>query len=294
METSLIGGIKLILQRKYIYVNSDGDELTFSIDSEFIIKTIDGVSENNIDLSTSKSIGQIGETITSKNVQRRSITVDGVINGNTEVNRERLIKLIRPQDNAKLICVLNGYESYYLDITPTMTPKIENTDCASNFQFTLNSAYPYWKNVEGSLTQLTGIVPLFRFERNFTGTWKIGETVVSEFINVKNEGSETIGVEFVLRAKTACRNIKIINVNTLEYFKINYSMKPLEIIRINTGFNNKSIFSSLNGNIIKDVDLLNSTFLQLKPGDNIFKVEVDENKEGLEIETVYEITKVGI
>lgn len=284
----------MIIKRKFIYKNSQGQELIFGLDSEFLLKTIGGISENNIDLSASRSIGQVGETITGKNVQKKSITIDGIINGNVEINRERLLNIIRPKDNAKLICILNDYESYYLDITPTMTPFVSNEDCASDFQFVVNAAYPYWKNTEGSLTRLTGIEPLFRFERNFSGTWKVGQTIVSEFINVNNPGSETIGVEFVLRARTVLRNINIINVNTLEHFSINYTMQPFEIIRIKTGFNQKSINSSINGNIIKHVDLLNSTFLQLSPGDNIFKVIVDENKEGLDIETIYEITKVGL
>ena len=284
----------MILKRKFIYENSDGDQLIFGLESDFLIKTIGGISENNINLSSSKSIGQVGETITSKEVQRRSITIDGIINGNVEVNRERLLNIIRPKDNAKLICVLNNYESYYLDITPSMTPFVQNTDCVANFQFIVNAEYPYWKNITGSSEQLIGIVPKFKFERNFSGTWKIGETIVSEFINVFNSGSETIGVEFVLRAKTACKNIKIINAETFEYFKINYYMQPFEVIKLTTGFNNKKIISSLNGNIIKNVDLLNSTFLQLRPGDNIFKVEVEENEEGLDVEALYEITKVGI
>lgn len=284
----------MIVKRKFIYVNSDGEELELSITSDFLLKKISGISEITTSISSSKSIGQVGETITGTDVQKRNITVNGIINGNVEVNRNRLLNIIRPKDNAKLICVLNDYESYYLDVTPQNTPDVENTDCVANFQFSLNAAYPYWKNTVGSLTQLIGIVPRFRFERNFSGTWKIGETVVSEFINVFNPGSETIGIEFVLRAKTACKNINIVNVKTYEHFKINYSMQPLEVIRLTTGFNNKKIVSSLNGNIIKNVDLLNSTFLQLRPGDNIFKVIVEENQEGLDVEAVYEITKVGV
>ena len=284
----------MIVQRKFIYENSDGDRIILGLESDFIIKTIEGISENNVELSASRSIGQVGETITGKNVQRRSITINGIINGNVEVNRHRLLNIIRPKDNAKLICELNNYESYYLNITPNMTPIVSNTDCVADFQFVVNSEYPYWRNTLGSSEQLIGIVPRFRFERNFSGTWRVGETVVSELINVYNPGSETIGVEFLLRAKTACKNITIVNAETYEYFKINYSMQPFEVIRLTTGFNNKKIISSLNGNIIKDVDLLNSTFLQLRPGDNVFKVIVEENEEGLDVEAIYEITKVGV
>jgi len=71
-------------------------------------------------------------------------------------------------------------------------------------------------------------------------------------------------------------------------------MQAGEEIAITTGYNNKRIISSLNGNIIRYLDLINSVFLQLEPGDNIFKFEADENEQGVEAKIKYSTVKVGL
>ena len=71
-------------------------------------------------------------------------------------------------------------------------------------------------------------------------------------------------------------------------------MQAGEEITITTGYNNKRIISSTNGNIIRYLDLINSVFLQLEPGDNILKFEADVNEIGVEVNINYTTVKVGL
>ena len=69
-----------------------------------------------------------------------------------------------------------------------------------------------------------------------------------------------------------------------------------EKIIISTGYNNKKIVSELDGittNIMNYLDL-NSTFLQLEVGDNLFRYDADDNLSQLEVNIRYTQRYLGI
>jgi len=284
----------MILNRKFLYDNSMGDEIIFALDSNFILNSIEGISSNGIDISSSDSVNQVGSTINYKHVKDKNITINGTIKKNTEANREKLLNVILPRDNAKLYCILDDGSKYYLDVTPATTPIIENIDYGAKFQFVLNCPYPFWKTVSDDLTILNGIQPMFRFSRNFSGTWQVGSSIVSEFINVRNEGNQGVGMDITLKATSKCSGFKVQNVKTLEYIYLEYEMQAGEEVTITTEYNNKRIISSINGNIIRYLDLLNSVFLQLKSGDNIFKFTANFNEDGVEVSITHNTVKAGL
>jgi len=284
----------MILTRKFLYQNSKGEEIFFALDSNFILNSITGISSNTIDIKSSDSIGQIGSTINYKHIKDKNITVNGTIKKDVEVNREKLLSMVLPADNGKLYCLLDNGNKYYIDVTPDTTPIIDNIDYGAKFQFVLNCPYPFWKESDAKLTLLNGIQPRFKFPINFNGTWQVGTSIETEFINVKNKGNQSVGIEITLKAGSQCNGFKIQNVKTLEYIYLNYGMQAGEEVTITTGYNNKKIISNTNGNIIRYLDLLNSVFLQLEPSDNVFKFTADNNKKGVEVSIKYSTVKVGL
>jgi len=283
----------MILTRKFIYQNSKGEEIFFALESNFILNSITGISSNAVDISSSESIGQVGSTINYKHVKEKNITINGAIKKDTEINRNKLLDIILPADNSKLFCLIDD-QKYYIEVTPSTTPIIGNLDIGAKFQFTLNCPYPFWQESKINLTTLNGTQPRFRFPMSFTGTWQVGTSIESEFINVRNKGNQRIGMEVTLKADSLCSGFKIQNVKTLEYIYLDYEMQAGEEIAITTGYNNKRIISDLNGNIIRYLDLINSTFLQLEPGDNIFKFTADSNEQGVQVDVNYSTVKVGL
>ena len=79
-------------------------------------------------------------------------------------------------------------------------------------------------------------------------------------------------------------NPSLINVLTQEYFKVNKTLTAGEEIRINTNIGEKKIVGTLNGvssNYFKYRDL-DSTWLQLAVGDNLFRYDADSGLDVLE------------
>lgn len=284
----------MILTRKFLYQNSKGEEIFFALDSVFILNNIKGISSNIIDIKSSYSIGQVGNTINYKHVKGKTLTINGAIKKDTEINREMLLNTVLPLDNAKLYCILDNGDRYYLDVTPSTTPIIANVDHGAKFQLVLNCPYPFWKETDAKLSLLNGIQPRFRFLGNFSGTWQVATSILTEFVNVKNNGNQSVGMEITLKADSTCSGFKIQNVQTLEYIYLDYEMQVGEEITITTGYNNKRIISDVNGNIIRYLDLINSVFLQLETGDNFFKFTAEVNEIGVEASIKYTTVKVGL
>jgi len=285
----------MIFKRKFILENSLGKEIEFSSTSDFVLKHIDGISSNFVEISTSKGANQIGETITNMHVKSKTLTIDGVIKNNTLVNRDILLNNIFPLDNCKLKCLI-GEDEYYLDVICTTTPSVQNVDYGARFQILFYATYPFWKAKGNNVTSVNGIEPKFSFPRNFSGTWKIGDIIRNEFINVVNEGNFETGMEIKIFSRGVASNFTITNVKTMRLIKLNYTMQANEIVTITTGYNNKKAVSNINGNLFRYLDLANRDFqfLQLTQGDNILKYQVDVNQNNTECTISNEIVRVGI
>ena len=103
-------------------------------------------------------------------------------------------------------------------------------------------------------------------------------------IDVYNKGAVSVGMELVFKATGTMSNPTFINVSTQEYFKINKTLTAGEEIRINTNIGEKKIIGTLNGvssNYFKYRDL-DSTWLQLAVGDNLFRYDADTGLDSLE------------
>lgn len=283
----------MILTRKFMYQNSRGDEIFFALDSNFILNSISGIDSNDIDLQSSDSVGQIGSTINYKHIKDKNITINGAIKKDVETNRAKLLDVVLPSDDAKLYCIIDD-QRYFIKVTPSTTPIIANVDHGAKFQFVLNCPYPFWEDSVENLSTLNGVQPKFSFSLNLSGTWQLGSSIATEFVNIRNSGNQAVGMTITLKADSLCSGFKVQNVKTLEYIFLNYEMEAGEEVVITTGYNNKKIISSIDGSIIKYLDLINSTFLQLEPGDNILKFTAEYNEPGVQTNITYSTVKVGL
>ena len=190
----------MILTRKFLYQSSKGEEIFFALDSDFILNSIKGIDSNIVDIKSTYSIGQIGSTVNYKHIKDKNITINGAIKKDTEINREKLLNAVLPADDAKLFCILDNGDRSYIDVTPVTTPIIDNVDHGAKFQIVLNCPYPFWKDSGINSSTLNGIQPRFRFPRNFSGVWQIATSIATEFVNVRNTGNQSIGMEINLKA----------------------------------------------------------------------------------------------
>lgn len=272
----------------YLYINENGEEIFFSPKTNFIALKVEGLNGHTLDIMATKGINQIGNSVNNINVDSKLITINGVLKGETEYNRKRLIDVISPQSKGCFKAINKNGDQYSVDVYVKNTPIIGFGSNYQTFQFVLYCEYPYWKKNETIKRDINKIIPCFRFPFNLKNTLTFGKNERSDFININNNGNIKIPLKIVLTAKTSIENPKVINVLTGEQIKLNYTTTANEIITITTGYNNKRITSNISGDIFKHLDLLNSTFLQLEKGDNTFKFTADSNEDKMEIVIYYD------
>ena len=103
-------------------------------------------------------------------------------------------------------------------------------------------------------------------------------------VSVYNAGSLTTGFTIIFKAIGTCSNPKITNARTLEFFEIDKSLVAGEKIVIDTLVGEKSVIGTLLGvssNYYR-YKTLDSVWLQLQPGDNVFRFDAAENPQKIE------------
>jgi len=118
----------------------------------------------------------------------------------------------------------------------------------------------------------------------------------SLIVNALNTGNVESGMIIEFKALGTLTNPSILNVETQEFFKINKSMVQGEVITVNTNIGAKKVIDNLNGvetNILNLIDL-DSTFLQLRVGDNLLRYDADTNLDNLEVNIYYNPFYLGV
>ena len=242
-----------------------------------------------------KYVNQIGVSITSTSLKERSITVTGWIIADTEEEMdERKQFLNRYFDPRYEIDVM--YKNYFLRFVPDNTVKYgtsekENNDTIVQFQIKGTCADPLFSEINGSKETIAATIATFHFplimstnlyERGLV----FGYRQPSLTAKVTNKGAVEVGMKIVFKAIGELTNPRLINVDTREFVAIEKSMVAGEEIVINTNVGEKSIQGKIGNEdysnyfMYKDLD---SIWLQLRLGDNLFRYDADSGLDNLEV-----------
>lgn len=242
-----------------------------------------------------KYVNQIGVSITSTSLKERSITVTGWIIADTEEEMdERKQFLNRYFDPRYEIDVM--YKNYFLRFVPDNTVKYgtsekENNDTIVQFQIKGTCADPLFSEINGSKETIAATIATFHFPLIMsTNLYEkglvFGYRQPSLTAKVTNKGAVEVGMKIVFKAIGELTNPKLIDVDTREFVAIEKSMVAGEEIVINTNVGEKSIKGKIGNEdysnyfMYKDLD---STWLQLRLGDNLFRYDADSGLDNLEV-----------
>lgn len=268
-------------------------ELDVSATPYYILDVVDwGQIESNH--HSYKYVNQIGVYVTGTSLETRDVEITGWIIAKTESQmdeRKRMLnRFVNPQQLINLT-----YKEYDLEFLPNTSIKysttlVENNEVVCRFKIDGLCPDPLFReNVENKVAAAT-TVGMFHFPLIINKTQQSPPQIVfglrqpSLIVNVYNSGAVRTGMKMVFKATGTIKNPSFINVMTQEYFKINKTMVAGETVTINTTIGEKKVIGFLNGreqNYFKYRDL-DSTWLQLEVGDNLFRYDADENIDGLE------------
>lgn len=129
-----------------------------------------------------------------------------------------------------------------------------------------------------------------------TPDWEIGYRQPSLIVNVFNSGDVKSGIRIEFRALGALTNPQLLNVNTQEFIKANISLEAGDVLTVSTGYGEKSV-KLLSGGVESDAFRyldVDSSYLQLAVGDNLFRYSADTNAENLEVSIYHNNLYLGV
>lgn len=244
---------------------------------------------------TYKYVNQVGVYVTGTSLETRSVEVSGWVVAKTESQMESLKKMLNKFVNPQQMIRLT-YKEYDLEFLPNTSVKysatlVENNEVVCKFKIEGMCPDPLFKDKVENRVAAATTTGMFHFPLIINKSQQkppqllFGLRQPSLIVNVYNDGTVRTGMKMIFKAKSTLKNPSFINVKTQEYFKINKTMIAGETITISTTIGEKKVTGFLNGieqNYFKYRDL-DSTWLQLEVGDNLFRYDADENIDGLEV-----------
>lgn len=222
-----------------------------------------------------------------------------------EERRLELFKVFNPKMNPfRVEFTTKGGKSYYINANLTAIPSLPQGLDSDNrvwqkglLQFSSGDPFLYAAGEDGNKTvEIASLIKNFEFPLEILPEGiELGYREPNLIANVFNEGNET-GILIRFRANAQVSNPSLVNVNTYQKFELNINMIRGDIIEVSTYTGRKSVTlirNNVRTNIFNSVTL-DSTFLKLQSGDNLFRYDASENIEFLEVSMNFTPTLVGV
>jgi len=217
---------------------------------------------------------------------------------NRQAYRNKLLSVFNPKLDGKLIIDLGSAQRQIdciVEQAPYFSSKAERN--YQDFSISLLAPNPYWQDINAIKSEIAiwrGVLefPLELLEEGI----EMGYREPSLIVNIFNKGDVPCGMKIQFKALATVVNPSLFNVNNREYFKINKTMEAGEVITVTTHFQNKRVELNKNGvvsNAFNWIDL-NSTFMQLEPGDNLLRYDADDGIDNLEVSIWYTPQYLGV
>ncbi len=244
---------------------------------------------------TQKSINQAGVSITADSLEVRNIVIEGSIANTFKediLNAKRnLIKVLNPR--------LNGYLQYELgDFKKKIDCKVESAPFHhvdskfKKFLINLFCANPFWQDIDVIGSEIETLIGgkswPFSFPVRFATR---GEPIK----NIINDGDAEVPVQIIFKGPAV--NPKVTNKSTGEFIKVKRTIDIGDTLIINTEFGHKKVEIQRSTGLIENAFnyiSLDSTFFQLKQGDNVIEYSTENELEPQSVTLKYTNRYLGI
>ncbi|MEG0579255.1 MAG: phage tail family protein [Niameybacter sp.] len=242
-----------------------------------------------------KYIDQIGVYVTGTTLETRSITIVGWVAGEkySEVQEKKKTLNVMINPKQPIDAIVDNYKIiFYPDSSVRYSVAYnENNEVVCKFMISGLCADPLFTSIAEHRVVGASTLPKFKFPLIIPKTKGIimGLRQPSLIISMENSGAVPTGMRIEFQANGTVVNPKLIDANTQEFFAVNKTMVAGERIIINTNDGSKKISGELNNQVsnyyqYRDLD---STWLKLELGTNLFRYDADTNLDALEVYVYY-------
>lgn len=201
--------------------------------------------------------------------------------------------------SATLVYEYGGFKRV-IDCRAYGEPKILKKEVLYEFDLQIECLNPFWREEEETKEDIASWVAAWHFpcviEKDSTKSMIYGYRAESVIVDCYNEGDVSTGMRIRFTALGTVSNPILLNVDTEEFIQINATMKTGDVIEINTKYGSKGaklIRDGVETDYFRYIDV-DSTFMQLAIGDNMFRYDAASGVNSLEVSIFYSKEFLGV
>ena len=210
-----------------------------------------------------------------------------------------MLKIFNPELSATLVYEYGGFKRV-IDCRAYGEPKILKKEVLYEFDLQIECLNPFWREEEETKEDIASWVAAWHFpcviEKDSTKSMIYGYRAESVIVDCYNEGDISTGMRIRFTALGTVSNPILLNVDTEEFIQINATMKTGDVIEINTKYGSKGaklIRDGVETDYFRYIDV-DSTFMQLAIGDNMFRYDAASGVNSLEVSIFYSKEFLGV
>jgi len=284
-------------KEKITIINERGESIEFSLFSTYhtnISRDVDGLSNVRNAVFSSHSIGQDGASFIGNRLESRDIEIVGNIKDRDKsarhVRRRNLARILNPHFSLTLIYELGDHKRL-ISCKVDRDIRFRSVTAFERFTIQLSCLSPFWREEHETRNDIAAWMGAFEFpepdglELCDDEGWEIEYRELSLIVNAENRGDVDSGMRIEFRALGFLRTPSILNINTGQFIRLNMNLNAGDMVVVSTGYNDKRVLLHRNGvitNAFRHLDV-DSTYLQLSAGDNLFRYDAEHNLDNLEV-----------
>lgn len=284
---------------KFIFTNNKGQSVEFSNSAPLFLKTYHGTGGSPADIQTQKSPGQDGETLIDTTLEMRDISLEVVILGDStdEVMRyrRRLSQVFNPKLEPGVLKFECGDRENEIEAKPNGAPAFPGGEARGALYqeclIEMLATNPCWLDTYTEGREMAAWIGGLSFPLRLPTTFaKEGQEQV-----FNNDGD--VATPIIAEFYGPATNPRLDNLTTGEFIRIKRDLLAGEKLIINTTFGNKSVMlvdaDNVETNAMHWIDL-DSTFWQLKQGENRIKYNADAGVDKARVKVSWRNRYVGV
>jgi hypothetical protein len=288
------------------YTNARGESITFGIGSKFHVnvqKDVSGISDLKNTIYSTSSMGQHGDTYAGNRIEPRDIEMSGKIKDpgkDTQLSlRRQMLKILNPELDGTLYYNYGNF-SRKIGAKVKESPRFSHRGLSQEFSILFKCLDPFWREETDQHVDMASWLPDWVFptviDKDDLESMIYGHREITVIVDVYNAGHVSTGMLIQFKALGSLTGPELFNLNTREFMKIDYTMQADDVITVDTSYGNKSITLLRGGvktNLYRYMNV-DSTFLQLDIGDNLFRYNADSGLTNLEVTVNFAQKYLGV
>lgn len=285
---------------KFIFINSDNEEISLGDNPPFILTKVMGVGGLKADVKMQKAPFQDGKSYIDTNLEERIITLHVTVIGNSleeiQSNRRLLNRVFNPKLGKGTLKYESDVNSKEIEVVVHATPDytLDNgnvVDTQLEVAINLIAPSPFWMDILKQSKEFKAWLGGMKFSLQLPMSF--AQQAQQRGIINNGDVSTPIKVEFLGPAS----NPQITNLTTNKFIRIKRDLLIGEKLIINTEFGNKKVTlidannNETNGMHYLDLD---SIFWNLVIGDNQVRYDADSTGEHTQVTVFWKERFMGV